>query len=65
MELRFWNDPETGFPHIYQHGATEAEVRQVLAQPGLNLRSGGNSRSIIGQTSAGRYLKKGRIRARS
>ena len=57
MELRFWTDPETGLPHIFDHGVTEEEVREVLARPGLNRRSGGNSRSIMGQTSAGRYLK--------
>ena len=57
MELRFWKDPETGLPHIYQHGVTEEEVRQVLSRPRLNLRDGVKSRSIMGQTSAGRYLK--------
>jgi hypothetical protein len=57
MELRFWNDPETGLPHIYEHGVTEEEVRQVLSRPGLNLGGGENSRSIMGQTSAGRFLK--------
>ena len=57
MELRFWKDPETGLPHIYEHGVTEEEVRQVLNRARLNLRGGGNSRSIMGQTSAGRYLK--------
>lgn len=57
MELRFWDDPETGLPHIYNHGVTEDEVQQVVDRPGLNLRGKGNSRSIMGQTSAGRYLK--------
>jgi hypothetical protein len=57
MDLRFWIDPETGLPHIYEHGVTQEEVRQVLSRPGLNLRGGGNSRSVMGQTSAGRYLK--------
>jgi hypothetical protein len=57
VELRFWNDPETGLPHIYAHGVSEREVQQVLSRPGLNLPGGGNSRSIMGQTSAGRYLK--------
>lgn len=33
MELRFWIDPETGLAHIYEHGVTEEEVRQVLARP--------------------------------
>ena len=30
MELRFWIDPETNLPHIFDHGVTEEEVRQVL-----------------------------------
>ena len=34
MELRFWKDPETGLPHICDHGVTEEEVRQVLSRPG-------------------------------
>ena len=40
MEFSFWEDPETGLPHIFDHGLTEEEVRQVLARPGLNLPSG-------------------------
>ena len=57
MELRFYIDPETGLPHVYGHGVTEDEVRQVLARPGLNLAEDRNSRAIMGQTDAGRYLK--------
>ena len=34
MEIRFYLDPETGQPHIYNHGITEDEVRQVFAAPG-------------------------------
>ncbi len=26
VEIRFYLDPETGLPHIYQHGVTEEEV---------------------------------------
>ena len=57
MKLRFWTDAETGLPHIYDHGVDEDEVRQVLAHPGLKRPGGGNSQSIMGQTSVGRYLK--------
>ena len=57
MRIRFWNDPETGQPHIYVHGVTEEEVRQVLRRPGLNYPGSGNSRIVLGQTAAGRYLK--------
>ena len=34
MEIRFYEDPETGLPHIYGHRVTEEEVRQVLRAPG-------------------------------
>lgn len=30
MQLRFHLDPETGQPHIYDHGVTEDEVKGVL-----------------------------------
>ena len=57
MELRFWTDPETDLPHIYNHGVTEEEVRQVLSRPGLIIREQRDARSIMGQTTAGRHLK--------
>jgi hypothetical protein len=57
MILRFWIDPITGLPHIYNHGVTEDEVRHVLIHPGLNRREARNTRSIMGQTAMGRYLK--------
>ena len=57
MELRFWNDPETGLPHIHEHGVTEDEVRQVLTRPNDDFPSRRNSRIAVGQTWAGRYLQ--------
>ena len=57
MKLRFWIDPETGLPHIYDHGVTEEEVQQVLSRPKLNFPEGKRSRIVLGQTSAGRPLK--------
>ena len=50
-------DPETELPHIYNHGVTEAEVREVLVRPGMVLKGGKNSRFGLCQTVAGRYLK--------
>jgi hypothetical protein len=52
MELRFWNDPETGQPHIYVHGVTEDEVRQVLSRPGKEFRGRDRTRIRLGQTIA-------------
>jgi len=57
MEIRFNIDPETGLPHIYAHGVTEAEVYQVLVRRGDDFRGTRDSRIKFGQTLAGRYLK--------
>jgi hypothetical protein len=57
MDMRFHKDPDTGQPHIYGHGVTEDEVREVMAGPGEDRASGDNSRTKLGQTAAGRYLR--------
>jgi len=57
MQLRFYVDPETGEPHIYNHGVSEEEVWQVLTRPGEDRSSSDNSRTALGQTAAGRYLR--------
>jgi hypothetical protein len=57
MDIRFYMDPETDQPHIYDHGVTEDEVRQVLRRPGEDRAGDENSRVALGQTDAGRYLK--------
>ena len=57
MKVRFHLDPETGQPHIYEHGVTEDEVRQVMALRGDDIRGRGQTRVRFGQTAAGRYLK--------
>jgi hypothetical protein len=56
MDVRYYENPVSGLPHIYDHGVTEAEVEWVLARPGEDGPSSG-SRQAIGQTSAGRYLR--------
>jgi hypothetical protein len=56
MELRFHPDLVTGLPHIYDHGVTEDEVREVLARPAENRAGSENSYVAAGQTNAGRYL---------
>jgi hypothetical protein len=38
MRLRFHLDPETGLPHIYDHGVIEEEVRQILVGRGVEER---------------------------
>jgi hypothetical protein len=57
MELRFWIDPETDQPHIFDHGITEDEVRHVLSRPGEEFFGREGSRIRLGQTEAGRYLQ--------
>ena len=50
MEVRYYRDPETGLPHIYDHGVTEAEAEWVLNHPGEDGACSGSSRQAIGQT---------------
>jgi hypothetical protein len=57
MDIRYYRDPETGLPHIYDHGVTEAEVEWVLAHPGEDGPSSCGSRQALGQTKDARYLR--------
>lgn len=57
VDLRFYLDPENGEPHIYDHGVTEEEVEEVLANPADEFSGRGDSRIALGQTEAGRYLQ--------
>src|SRR6266851_5535538 len=56
-EIRFYLDPETQQPHIYEHGVTEEEVSQILRRPTEDRARDEDSRVAIGQTMSGRYLK--------
>ena len=57
MDVRYFHDPETGLPHIYEHGVTEAEVEYVLRHPSEDRPARDDSRHALGQTSAGRLLR--------
>jgi len=57
MGIRFYEDPDTGLPHIYGHDVTEDEVRQVLCSRGEDFPGTRNSRIKLGQTAAGRHLQ--------
>lgn len=57
MDVRYYNDPETGEPHIYEHGITEDEVEYVLRHAGEDRPGRDDSRHALGQTVAGRYLR--------
>lgn len=57
MRLRYYIDPDTGQPHIYNHGVRKPDVEDVLRRPGEDRPGRDGSRVAIGQTSAGRYLR--------
>jgi len=53
MEIRFYQDPETGLPHIFDHGVTEAEVEWILAHPSEDKTCSGGAMEALGQTADG------------
>jgi hypothetical protein len=57
MRIRLYLDPETGLPHIGNHGVDETEIREILAKPGEDRPGRDGSRIAIGQTRGGRYLR--------
>ena len=57
MEFRYYLDPDTSEPHIYNHGISEAEVEYCLRHSGEDLPGRDDSRQALGQTAAGRYLR--------
>ena len=57
MNLRFYLDPATGEPHIYNHAVSENEVADVIDRPGEDRLGRGGSRVATGQTQSGRYLR--------
>jgi hypothetical protein len=57
MDIRYFRDPETGLPHIYEHGVEEFEVEWILARPAEDEACTGDSRQVLGQTEHGRYLR--------
>ncbi len=57
MDVRYYRDPETGLPHVYDHGITESEVEWILAHPGEDEGCADDSRQALGQTQAGRYFR--------
>ena len=57
MKLRFYVDPNSDAPHVYNHNVDEEEVGDVLANPGEDRLGREGSRVAIGRTRAGRYLR--------
>ena len=57
MNIRFYIDPVTSVPHIYNHDVTEEEVEDVLSFPSEDRPGREGSRVALGQTNGGRYLR--------
>ncbi|MCP4346181.1 MAG: DUF4258 domain-containing protein [Desulfobacterales bacterium] len=57
MNIRFYIDPETGFPHIYNHNVDEDEIRDILKNPGEDRPGREGSRIALGQSRNGRYIR--------
>jgi hypothetical protein len=57
MDIRFYNDPETELPHIYDHAVFEQEGVEVLRGADGDLAAERGARMKLGQTTAGRYLQ--------
>ncbi len=57
MEVRFYINPESDQPHVYDHGVSEAEVEDILRRPLEDRQGKEGSRVAIGQTRSGRYLR--------
>ncbi|MBV9301071.1 MAG: DUF4258 domain-containing protein [Acidobacteriaceae bacterium] len=57
MDVRFYIDPGTGRPHIYNHDVDEDEVIEILEKPDEDRPGREGSRVALGQTSRGRYLR--------
>ena len=57
MQVRYYLDSRTAQPHIYGHDVTEAEVEEILHDPGEDRLGAEGSRIALGRTEAGRYLR--------
>jgi len=57
VNIRFYIDPATNLPHIYNHDVEEEEVEDVLDNPGEDRPGRDGSRVAIGQTRGGRLLR--------
>ncbi len=57
MKVRFYIDPETNQPHIYNHDVDENEVETILKKPAEDRPGREGSRVAIGRTKNGRFLR--------
>ena len=57
MKIRYYIDPGTEEPHIYNHDVTENDVEEVLIKPSEDHPGYDGARVALGRTRGGRYLK--------
>jgi len=57
MRIRYYIDPRTDLPHIYNHNVAESEVEEVLENSDEDRPAREGSRVSIGRTSNGRRLR--------
>jgi len=57
VNVRYYIDPETSAPHIYNHDVSEPEVEEILAAPGEDRPGSERARITLGRTSGGRFLR--------
>jgi hypothetical protein len=57
VKVRYYIDPGTELPHIYEHDVAESEVEEVLDRPGEDRAGSDGSRVAIGRTRAGRLMQ--------
>jgi hypothetical protein len=57
MNIRFFIDPQTGAPHIYEHRVSEDEVEEILLYPSEDRPGRDGSRVALGRTLGGRFLR--------
>jgi len=57
MDFRYYLDPQTAEPHIYEHGISEEEVEFVWRHASEDLPARDETRQALGQTANGRYLR--------
>ncbi|MDZ7830212.1 MAG: DUF4258 domain-containing protein [Desulfobacterales bacterium] len=57
MKVRFYIDPETNQPHIYNHDVDENEVETILKKTAEDRPGREGSRVAIGRTKNGRFLR--------
>ncbi|MDA8021125.1 MAG: hypothetical protein MPN21_27120 [Thermoanaerobaculia bacterium] len=57
MDARYYIDPDTGQPHIYNHDVGEDEVEDILEHPDDDFQGKKGARIALGQTRDGRCLQ--------